>query len=79
MDSYISSRFASKLSEDELNKESKTHRYLPHNPVTSPTKPSKVRIVFDAATKCEWTSLNKNLLTGPDMANNLAGVLLRFR
>ena len=79
MDSYISSGFARKLSEEELNKESKTHWYLPHHPVTSPTKPGKVRIVFDAAAECEGTSLNKNLLTGPDVANNLVGVLLRFR
>ena len=79
MDSYLSSGFARKLSEGELNKESKTHWYLPHHPVTSPTKPGKVRIVFDAAAECEGTSLNKNLLTGPDVANNLVGVLLRFR
>ena len=78
MDSYISSGFARKLSEEELNKESKTHWYLPHHPVTSPTKPGKVRIVFDAAAECEGTSLNKNLLTGQDVANNLVGVLLRF-
>ena len=48
MDSYISSRFAHKLSEKELAKESSTHWYLPHHPVTSPTKPGRVRIVFDA-------------------------------
>ena len=79
MDSYLSSGFARKLSEGELNKESKTHLYLPHHPVTSPTKPGKVRTVFDAAAECQGTSLNKNLLTGPDVANNLVGVLLRFR
>jgi len=79
MDSYISSGFACKLSEEELKKESKAHWYLPHHPVTSPTKSGKVRIVFDAAAECEGTSLNKNLLTGPDVANNLDGVLQRFR
>ena len=79
MDSYLSGGFARKLSEEELNKESKTHFYLPHHPVTSPTKPGKVRTVFDAAAECEGTSLNKNLLTGTDVANNLVGVLLCFR
>ena len=79
MDSYLRSGFARKLSEGELNKESKTHLYLPHHPVTSPTKPGKVRTVFDAAAECEGTSLNKNLLTGPDVANNLVCVLLCFR
>ena len=75
MDSYLSSGFAHKLSEGE----SKTHWYLPHHPVTSPTKPGNVRIVFYAAAECEGTSLNKNLLTGPEVANNLVGVLLCFR
>ena len=79
IDNYISSGFARKLSKEELNKVSNTHWYLPHHPVTSPTKPGKVRTVFDAAAECEGTSLNKNLLTGPDVANNLVGVLLRFR
>ena len=45
MDSYISSGFARKLSEKELATESSNHWYLPHHPVTSPTKPGKVRIV----------------------------------
>ena len=49
MDSHISSGFARKLSEKELATESSNHWYLPHHPVTSPTKPGKVRIVFDAA------------------------------
>ena len=58
MKSYISNGFARKLSEEELSKESSTHWYLPHHPVTSPTKPGKVRIVFDAAAEHEGTSLN---------------------
>ena len=78
MDSYISSGFSRKWSEKELAKESSTHWYLPHYPITSPTKPGKVRIVFAAAAEYEGTSLNKNLLSGPDMTNSLPGVLLRF-
>ena len=79
MNSYIISGFACKLSEKELAKESSTHWYLPHHPVTSPTKPGKVRIVFDAAAEYKGTSLNKNLLSWADMTNSLAGVLLPFR
>lgn len=70
MDSYISSGFARKLSEKELVKESSTHWYLPPHPVTSPTKPGKVRIVLDAAAEFEVTSLNKNLLSEPYMTNS---------
>ena len=53
--------------------------YLPHHPVTNPRKPDKVRIVFDCAATYKGTSLNDQVLQGPDLANALVGVLLRFR
>ena len=79
MDGYINKGFARKLSEEELTSESDTCWDLPHHPVTNPTKPGKMRIVFDAAAEYNGTSLNKNLIHGPDMTNNLVAVLLRFR
>ena len=53
--------------------------YIPHQAVTNINKPGKIRIVFDAGAKCQGTSLSENFLKGPDLLNNLAGVLLRFR
>ena len=53
--------------------------YLPHHPVINPNKPGKVRRVLNGAAKFHSTSLNKSLLTGPDLLQNLIHVLLRFR
>ncbi|XP_006816327.1 uncharacterized protein LOC102803409 [Saccoglossus kowalevskii] len=53
--------------------------YLPHHPVIHSNKPEKVRVVFDCAAKYQGTSLNDQLLQGPDLNNTLVGVLLQFR
>ena len=57
----------------------KTQWYLPHHPVFHPQKPDKVRVVFDCSAKHHDTSLNDQLLQGPDLTNTLVGVLTRFR
>lgn len=53
--------------------------YLPHHPVFHPQKPEKVRVVFDCSARYRGTSLNDQLLQGPDLTNTLVGVLTRFR
>lgn len=53
--------------------------YIPHHGVYNVNKPNKVRVVFDCSSEFENTSLNKNLMSGPDLTNQLTGVLLRFR
>ena len=53
--------------------------YLPHHPVENINKPGKVRRVAKTASKFRGQSLNSNFLTGPDLLNNLLGVLMRFR
>ena len=77
--SYVTKGHARKLTKEEAERRTNKTWYLPHHPVISPNKPGKVRVVFDAAAKFHGTSLNDQLLQGPDYINNLAGVLMRFR
>ncbi|XP_028404109.1 uncharacterized protein LOC114526789 [Dendronephthya gigantea] len=53
--------------------------YLPHFGVYASKKPTQIRVVFDSSCEFEGVSLNKVLLSGPDMMNSLIGVLMRFR
>ena len=53
-------------------------RYLPHHPVISDTKNTKVQIVFDSAAKVKAVSLNDLLEKGPNLLRDLTVILLRF-
>ena len=53
--------------------------YLPHHPIIHPNKPGKVRRVLNGAANFRGHSLNKSLLTGPDLLQNLVSISLRFR
>ncbi|KAK3743580.1 hypothetical protein QZH41_001384 [Actinostola sp. cb2023] len=53
--------------------------YLPHFGVYHPKKPTQIRVVFDSSAEFGGISLNKELLSGPDLMNSLLGVLIRFR
>ena len=52
--------------------------YIPHHGIYHP-KRKKIRVVFDCSARFKGTSLNDHLLSGPDLTNNLVGVLCRFR
>ena len=53
--------------------------YIPHHGIYHPRKPNKIRVVFDCSAKYKNVSLNGMLLQGPDLTNQLVGVLSRFR
>ena len=53
--------------------------YFPHHGVYHPNKPGKIRVVFDLSAEYKGTCLNKELLPGPDLTNQIIGVLLQFR
>ena len=81
IDGYLSvdPPFARKMSKEEAEKTSSKTSYLPMHPVVNPNKPGKIRVVNDAAAEWKGTSLNKSLLTGPDLLSSLVGILMRFR
>ena len=80
MNKVIQSGYAERVPEDKVSEVSnKPVWYIPHHGVYHPKKPNKIRVVFDCSAQFEGESLNKHLLQGPDLTNNLTGVLHRFR
>ena len=71
--------YAERVPEQEIGATPGRTWYLPHHNVVNENKPEKLRIVFDFAATFGGTSLNKEVLQGPDFTNNLVGVLLRIR
>ena len=53
--------------------------YLSHHGIYHPNKPNKIRVLHNYSAQYKGRCLNKELLPGPDLANQLIGVLLRFR
>ena len=72
---YIAKGYARRVPLEELHPLSKPLWYLPHHAVFQPHKPDKLRAVFDCAACFKGTSLNDQLLHGPDLTNYLFGVL----
>lgn len=79
MQDIISSGYAERVPVEELSTKSKQVWYIPHHGVYHKKEPGKIRVVFDCSAVCDGQSLNQQLLQGPDLTNNLTGVLCRFR
>ena len=78
MDDLVRNGHAHKVPRDWLDHPIGALWYLPYHPVLNPNKLDKILVVFDCAAKHQGTSLNDQLLQGPDLLNNLVGVLTRF-
>lgn len=76
MERLINNGYAREVRGDELAERT---WYLPHFGVFNPNKPSRVRLVFDAAAKVRGSCLNDYLLKGPDLLQPLLAVLMKFR
>ncbi len=77
MTKVLQDGYAEKVPNDELVADGKKW-YIPHHGIIHPQK-GKLRIVYDCAAEYHGTSLNSQLMQGPDLTNSLIGVLLRFR
>lgn len=78
MTDVINNGYAEKVPEDELRYGENNVCYIPHHGVYHPHK-GKLRVVFDCGAKYKGTSLNDQLLQGPNLTSSLIRVLLSFR
>ena len=53
--------------------------YIPNHGVYHPAKPGKISVTFDCSEEYLGYALNKQLIPGPDLTNQIVGVLIRFR
>ena len=67
-------RIKSKRSQKETKGNSEITNYIPHHEVLNINNSGKVRVVFDASTKFQNTSLNDGLLPVVGFLNNLVFV-----
>ena len=49
--------------------------FIPHHEVYHPNKPGKIRVILDCSADFDGRSMNKELLAGSDLTNQIAGCL----
>ena len=52
--------------------------YIPQHGVYHPNKSVKICVVFDCSAEFKGTLPKKNLLSGPDLINQIVGVVMKF-
>ncbi|XP_071962704.1 uncharacterized protein [Antedon mediterranea] len=80
MEEMVKKGFSRKLNNTEMKLYQGPVHYLPHHAVVrAENKSTPVRIVFNSANRCQGEAINEYWMKGPDLLNNLSGVLMRFR
>lgn len=70
--------YAVKVPRKDISRDDGKVWYLPHHGVYHPKK-QKIRVVFDCGASYQGTTLNDQLLQGPNLTSTLLGVITRFR
>ena len=80
IDDMVDRNVARKLTDAEIKNHSGPVQYLSHHEVIKKESSSTpCRIVFNSSAKFKGISLNDCWAKGPDILNNMLGILLRFR
>ena len=79
MEDMLNRGVARKLSSKEMEEYDGPVHYLSHHDVISESESTPLRIVFNSSAVYHGHKLNDYWAKGPDLINNLLGVLLRFR
>ena len=53
--------------------------FIPYRGVYHPSKPGKIRVVFDWSTEYNGVSINKKLMSGSNLTNQIISILVKFR
>ena len=75
----VDRKVADKLTEDELKEYKGPYYYLTHHEVLKSESSTPFRIVFNSSLNYQGQNLNDYWAKGPNLLNNLIGILLRFR
>ncbi|KAJ8366529.1 hypothetical protein AAFF_G00350830, partial [Aldrovandia affinis] len=78
MEDILKKGYAVKLNSAECEPTEGSNMVSASPRVRHPVK-QKLRVVFDCGASFQGTSLNQQLLQGPDLTSSLVGVLMRFR